>query len=109
MRLAVHELFDGRFDADRPGMLRRIRLIYSVPELEAAAQRQIDQFRRALAAILASSTGSDAGELRIQVVAAAAIGALTVAIQTWAARNGERPFAELVDEGFQVLAGGLQL
>lgn len=109
VRLAVHELFDGRFDADRPGMLRRIRLIYSVPALEAAAQRQIDQFRRALASILASSTGSDAGELRIQVVAAAAIGALTVAIQTWAARNGERPFAELVDEGFQVLAGGLQL
>ncbi len=108
LKAAVHRLFDQRFDRDPSGMLRKLRLIYSVPVLEAAGRRQTDEFRHALGAILASAAGREIRDLRVQVAAAAAVGALTAAIEGWALANGRRPFREVVDEAFEVISNGLE-
>jgi len=106
IRNAIHHLVDGRFERDPDGMPRRLRLIYSTPALEAAARNQTEAFRQALAAILAAG-GGDPVRLQIRVKSAAAVGALTAAIEEWAAMDGKRPFAQVVDEALDVLAGGM--
>jgi AcrR family transcriptional regulator len=107
IRSAIHQLVDGRFERDPEGMRRRLRLIYSTPALEAAARNQTEAFRQALAAILAAE-GGDLDRLQVRVKSAAAVGALTAAIEEWAATDGKRPFAEVVDQALDVLAGGIE-
>ena len=108
LRSAVHALVDARFERDGSRMLRRLRLIHAVPDLEAAARAEADRFRRALGEILASGTGRDVDDLRNQVAAAVAVGVLTAVIEGWLAGAGRRPFAEMLDEAFDIVADGLR-
>ena len=89
--------------AEQSTVLVRARLIFGVPALRA---RQIESQRttRELFAAAIADRGSALPEFDRQVVAAAALSALAVAIDRWAADDGAEQLADLVDRAFAALA-----
>ena len=82
----------------------RARLILGVPALRA---RQIDSQRSTRALFAEAIAGRRGGDpYRDQVLAAAALSALSVALETWAAGDGEDHLADLVDRAFSALGTG---
>lgn len=82
-------------------VLTRARLINGVPALRA---RQIDA-QRSTRALFAEATAGrgDLSPFERQVLAAAALTALTVAIDEWAAGDGQQRLPDLIDCAFAVL------
>jgi hypothetical protein len=87
---------------ERSTVLVRARLILGVPALRA---RQIESQRttRELFAAAIADRGGALSPYERQVLAAAALSTLTVAIDEWAAGDGAQDLADLVDCAFAVL------
>jgi len=82
----------------------RARLILGVPALRA---RQIESQRSTRALFAEAIAGRGGGDgYRDRVLAAAALSALSVALETWAAGDGEEHLADLVDRAFSALGTG---
>jgi AcrR family transcriptional regulator len=88
--------------AERATVLVRARLILGVPALRA---RQVESQRntRALLDEAIAGRGGSRTPFERKVLAAAALSTLTVAIEAWAASDGEQDLAELVDCAFAAL------
>jgi AcrR family transcriptional regulator len=88
--------------AEKSTVLVRARLILGVPALRA---RQIESQRTTRALFAAAIADRDAAmpALERDVLAAAALSALSVAIETWAAGKGEADLGDLVDRAFATL------
>ncbi|MEJ3655350.1 TetR family transcriptional regulator [Actinomycetes bacterium KLBMP 9759] len=87
----------------RDALLERTRLIMTTPALRARQADQQHATRVLLAEALAGRAGLAAATFRLEVLAAAALGALTTALGTWNDRNGEPDLIDLVDEAFAAL------
>lgn len=89
--------------AEQETVLVRARLILGVPALRA---RQIESQRttRELFATAISDRGDTLTEFDRRVLAATALSVLSVAIDEWAAHDGDRPLADLVDCAFETLS-----
>ncbi|WP_219415866.1 TetR/AcrR family transcriptional regulator [Pseudonocardia nigra] len=87
----------------RDVLLERTRLVLSTPALRA---RQADNqlaTRRLFASALADRAGLAEPTYRMQVLAAAALAALTTALAEWSDGGGATALDALVDEAFTIL------
>lgn len=90
------------YTADRDLVLARTKLVFSEPSLLGAAMRDAWAMQEALVELF--GRGQVAGDASAhRVLAGAAVGVLTAAIDGWQRQDGRRPLAEHVDEGFEVL------
>jgi hypothetical protein len=64
-------------------MRARMRLVLSTPALQSRAWAHKTADELLIAQALATHPGHDAGALETQVIAAAAVAAVTAAIRTW--------------------------
>jgi len=89
--------------ADREALLVRSRLIMETPALRARQADNQHATRVLLADALAARAGLDTPTFRLEVLAAAALAALTTAVTTWTAGSGAVDLISLVDEAFTML------
>ena len=93
----------GAAEADRDHTLARMRLIETVPALEA---RYAGQERRTidyLARLLADRTGRPADDYQIELVAFVLAGVLFTASRRWVAEQGATPMTSLVDQALTTI------
>jgi AcrR family transcriptional regulator len=107
LRSAFAQLAES-FVERQPIWQARIELLRRSPELWGEMLAGFAAFERSLVEMVAARTGSDPdADLYPGVLAAAAVGAMRVAITHWHAGGDSAPLAELVMDAFDVLAGGL--
>ncbi|MDJ0768660.1 MAG: TetR family transcriptional regulator [Ilumatobacter sp.] len=103
IRDAFVETLGGRYDADLEFQLARIKFIYAAEALHAAAVEadfaSRDELSGAVRHFL-SRRNRDAAP----IIAGAAMLALDVAIERWAAGDAKRPLSALIREAFDTLA-----
>ena len=90
------------YDADRDLVLARTKLVFREPSLLAAALRDAWALQEALVELFGGGRVAGDGSAH-RVLAGAAVGVLTAAIDGWQRQDGHRPLGEYVDEGFEVL------
>ncbi|HEU0090341.1 MAG TPA: TetR family transcriptional regulator [Pseudonocardiaceae bacterium] len=88
---------------DREAILVRTRLVLHTPALRARNWQNQDATRDLFATALAHRDGTTEPDLRTQVLAAAALAALTTAITAWAEGDGAADLVALVDAAFTAL------
>lgn len=99
IRTALVFLLRDVYDRDRYLVLARSRLVHREPALLARAL--LDS--RGFAAAIADLLRRDLGDMEADATAAAAVGALTVAVDHWQREDGSRPLADHIDAAFDVL------
>jgi AcrR family transcriptional regulator len=97
----------AQIQADRELWLIRMRVIQQNPGLLPALMARGAAAEQQFVAALAERTGTPAGSVFPQVVAAATGAAFRIAMMRWCAGDGLRPLADFVHEAFGVLATGL--
>ncbi len=90
------------YDRDRALVLARTKLMFREAALLAAALRDAWALQEALVGVFGRERVAGGGSAH-RVLAGAAVGVLTAAIEAWQRYDGQRPLAEHVDEGFEVL------
>lgn len=86
---------------DQELFVRRLKLIYSVPDIWAAAAQQDRIARRELAAAFAATAGREQASMADTIVAAACLAALDVALEAWQAHDGQRALQDLIDQAMR--------
>jgi AcrR family transcriptional regulator len=102
---ALREGIGSVLPADREAILVRTRLMLDTPALRARSWRNLKATQELFTEALTRRAGDSAkpADLRRQVLAAAALAALTTAITAWAMGNGTADLVGLVDEAFDAL------
>ncbi|MCA1672770.1 MAG: TetR family transcriptional regulator, partial [Actinobacteria bacterium] len=100
---AVRQGLQAVLPDDRDAILVRTRLVLHTPALRARNWQNQDTTRDLFATALARRDGATEPSLRIRVLAATALAALTTAITTWAEADGGTDLVALVDEAFSAL------
>ncbi|MDQ4011251.1 MAG: TetR/AcrR family transcriptional regulator [Actinomycetota bacterium] len=104
---AIHRAMAQGLAAILPGahevLLERIRLIMETPALRARQADNQHATRQLFATALAERAGLTSPTFQLEVLAAAALAALTTALVTWTDGNGSASLIELVDEAFTAL------
>ena len=97
IHVAVRQGLVAIYAADREALLSRVQLILRTPALRARLWE--NQF--ATRKLFEQALGGRG--LRMRVLAAVSLAALTTALEQWAASDGARELPELIDEAFRVL------
>lgn len=84
-------------------MLTRMRLVLSTPSLYGRCWAHKNADEHLIAHALATHPGHKADDLETRVIAAAAVAALTTAIQTWAQNDGQTGLRDLIHTAFTAL------
>jgi AcrR family transcriptional regulator len=87
----------------RDALLQRARLIMRAPALRARQADNQHATRLLFAGALAARAGLAAPTFALEVLAAAALAALTTALTAWSSGNGSADLITLVDEAFTTL------
>jgi AcrR family transcriptional regulator len=93
---------DRIYSEDAERILRRARLLVAHPALEAANASSMAALRRGLAKVL-TDTGACRDALEADVMAAAIVGTLEVAMEHWVAGEGREPLRRLFKSAFRRL------
>ena len=80
-----------------------LRLIRDSPTLRAAHLDRIDRWRASLATVIAHRRGLENADLHATVLASAALGAFTAAVQQWAPNPDTTLLADLLDHAFAAI------
>jgi AcrR family transcriptional regulator len=97
------------FEQERERLLRRLRIIYGSPALQAGALGRQQSWEQAVSELVAQRLGVDpVVDLRPGVVASTTLAAVRVAIGMWLAGEGRANLPALVAEALDLLDGGLQ-
>jgi AcrR family transcriptional regulator len=96
--------FVRQVSANSARALALLRLIQDSPTLRAAHLDRVDRWRAGLAAAVVRRRGLENADLHAAVLASAAMGALTAAVQQWADDPDPTPLADLVDQAFAAIA-----
>jgi AcrR family transcriptional regulator len=91
-------------ERDEDRNLSRLRLIATVPALEARYASEERKTVALLARMLAGRTGRDADDYQLQLTAAAVVAALFAASHRWAMERGAAPLITLIDEAITTVA-----
>ena len=97
---------DRMYDAERSLVLDRVRLVFAEPAVLAGALSQQSQMIAALTELFGAA-GVDGTAFDHAVIAATAVGVLTVCLEAWIERDGVVPLGHLVAEGFDSLERSL--
>ncbi len=105
VRGAIREGLDLVYAANRDALLARTRLILGSAALRARQWEQQRATERLIADALGASSDSAEREpgLRVRVVAAASLAAMTAAVEVWAERNDAGELPDLIDQAFAAL------
>ena len=103
MSTALIATLDRIYEEDRARILRRTRLMLSIPALVAASEVDREALRGALAALFLE-TGAARAALAAEVAAAAIVATLAAAVARWAAEGATRPMREVLRDAFHALA-----
>jgi AcrR family transcriptional regulator len=87
-------------------LLERTKLIFTTPALRARQADNLYATRELFAGAVADRAGLPAPTYELEVLAAAALAAVTLALETWAAGDGADDLVALVDAAFRALAAG---
>jgi hypothetical protein len=85
-------------EADRDLTLARMRLVATVPALEARYAGEERRTIEVLTRLLASRTGRPAGDYQLELVAFVLAAVVFTASRRWVAEQGATPLAALVDQ-----------
>ncbi|TFE53144.1 TetR family transcriptional regulator [Streptomyces sp. ICN441] len=102
LRHALGEGLSAVYATDRDALLVRTRLVLRTPALRARLWENQHATERMLATALAARAGEEPG-LRLRVIAAAALAAVTAALELWVDGDGEEHLPALVDGAFSAL------
>ena len=91
------------YETDREALLVRGRLIFSTPALRARQWRMGEATERLFAEALADQQGTEV-TFELRVLAAAALGAFSLAISTWVDGDSAEELPALVERAFDTLA-----
>lgn len=85
-------------ETDREHTMLRLRLIVTVPALDARYGGEERKTIDLLARLLADRTGAPIGDFQLQLTAAALVAVLFTSARRWAAERGAVPLAALLDQ-----------
>ncbi len=104
VRDAVTAELSAMYDHERELVLARTKLVFREPSLLAVALRDTWMLQEALVELFSREDVPGDGSAH-RVLAGAAVGVLTAAIEAWQREDGRWPLAEHVEAGFEVLRG----
>lgn len=93
-------------DAEQQAVLVRTGLILRTPALRARMWENQRSTQQLFADAVAAREHTDPADLRVQVLAAAALATVTTALTRWVQGEGAQPLADLVDAAFAALTAG---
>jgi len=102
----THALADGLeriYATDRDSLLARTRLILRTPPLRARQWEQQIATERLIVRALTAGPDCDESDLRLHVIAATCVAAITTAARIWVESDGARELPELIDQAFAAL------
>lgn len=102
---AIRTGLEGILSTDREALLIRTRLVLRNPVLRARNVIAQDATRDLFASAMARRAGLTEADYATTVLASAVLGAISVAIQTWAERD-DADLVALLDDAFAVLEAG---
>ena len=102
LRAAVAEVVEAA-EADRDRNIARLRLMASVPALDARFAADERKTTALITRILAAHTGRPADDFQLALIAAASVAALFTASRRWAAEQGATPLATLIDQALDTV------
>ena len=102
LRNAVLGSLVAVYETDREAMLVRSRLVFTTPALRARLWRMVESTERLFTEALADQQGS-AVTFELRVLAAAVLGAHSLAISTWVDGDGAEELPALVERAFDTL------
>lgn len=108
MRGAVHDVFGGISEEEVAQQRERGVLIFSVPELRAAAIDQGLQTGQLLIGLIAERSGRDPNDFAVRAFAGAVFGVMLAAVFP-VVEDPDADFLALMDEGLTYLERGLPL
>lgn len=91
------------YAADREALLARTRLILRTPALRARLWEQQAATERLIARALAADPCQAGDDLRLRVVVAACLAAVTTAVLVWAENDGAGELPALIDQALSAL------
>jgi AcrR family transcriptional regulator len=103
IRVAMRSVLPTVMSDESEAMLLRAKLMSQTPELSAQMWHNFAEAETMLAAVIGPRLGEHASRLTVEAAAAAAFAALRVAIQSWAASDGEQDLSVLFDEALDAL------
>ena len=104
----MREALAGLQRRDPEGLLVKVRLLTSVPELRARLMEQQATGAQWLAAQQAQRRGQAVDEIALRVVATALGGAAMVALDLWQTEDGKTDLVGLVDRAIGALAESMR-
>jgi AcrR family transcriptional regulator len=102
LRAAVAAVVEAG-EADRDRNIARLRLLASVPALDARLAADERKTTALITRILAARTGRPADDFQLALIAAASVAALFTASRRWAAERGATPLATLIDQALDTV------
>ncbi|GAA3837991.1 TetR family transcriptional regulator [Sphaerisporangium flaviroseum] len=109
LREAVREISTQVIADEEESILRRVRLVWSIPALRA---RQVEGQIATMAMLtgaIAERTGRAADDFEVRVFAGAIVGGWVAAVDRWIESGGEEPLGEIMEKVPDLLEGGLSL
>jgi AcrR family transcriptional regulator len=100
---ALRKAFDAavrNYERNPTETLKRVRLARGTPALRAHELERQQQWRQMISDVLAPRLGLEAGDVRAEAVAGAAMAAFSAAVFSWAEQGEKADLIALIDEGF---------
>ncbi len=106
LRRAAEVLIIGPLTTDEEYMRRRTRLIMSEPAIEASSALALYEAAELIGNTLSEALGREHGDLEIQLLSHALVGAFTGAIHHWYESGFATPLGSLLDRALEALDRG---
>ncbi len=106
LRRATEVLIIGPMTTDEEYVRRRTRLIMSEPAIEASSALALYEAAELIGNTLSEALGREHGDLEIQILSHAFVGAITGAIHHWYESGFAEPLASLLPEVLDTLERG---
>jgi AcrR family transcriptional regulator len=103
LRAVMRESVGGLLRNDAERLLSRIRLAFTVPEVRARFLEEQNHGIEQVALLLASKRGTPVEDLSLQVVGAALLAAVSVALERWQKDQGTSDLLALFDDAVDAL------
>jgi len=103
---ALRRAFDAAtpsYAANPARSLARLNLTRQTPSLRAHELERHEQWQRQIGSVLAPRLGREIGDVGVEALVGAAIGALDAATERWAHSDGELDLVALIDEAFAAI------
>jgi AcrR family transcriptional regulator len=107
LRAVIREAMSGLYRSDPEGLLARVRLSFTVPELRARFAEEQQRGMETLAPLLEQKRWTRTDDLQLRVISAALFAAVSVALDRWQQDDGTSDLLALLDQTIDALAKGI--